>query len=259
MAAYTALLMVEVGFTARVHMVYSNEYLMQRDQRALSFYWEALGDRVQFHVGLDGFVPTENEAMIVDEADHFIYADLQAFLAKTKGMPTLCYTATIGGNGRDEAEKNLLGAANFRICDTAPGLAQPLVESLSFNDAQGLASFLKKELCDRSVLLRCTESMLEELTLQLEDVNPVLIHARFDDKVLAELEKRAENGKFRLLVATDGFGMRGIDYRASTLGLTLVIGEPFANTREAFQGLYRVGRFDDPCKRFIVQGVELID
>lgn len=55
------------------------------------------------------------------------------------------------------------------------------------------------------------------------------------------------------------FGMRGIDYRASTLGISLIITMPFANTREAQQGLNRVGRFGDPCKRYIVKGIELVD
>jgi hypothetical protein len=121
MAAYLALLMIEVCFTQRVHMVFLNNYLMERDQRAFSFYWNYLKDRVQFHVGLDSFEPKENEVVIVDEADYFIYADMQAFLNKTKSMPTICFTATIDNGTEDGVERELLDLAKFKICETYEG------------------------------------------------------------------------------------------------------------------------------------------
>ena len=55
------------------------------------------------------------------------------------------------------------------------------------------------------------------------------------------------------------FGMRGVDYRATQFGLNLLIAAPFENSREAMQGLCRVGRFGDRCERYILKGVELID
>jgi hypothetical protein len=39
----------------------------------------------------------------------------------------------------------------------------------------------------------------------------------------------------------------------------LVVASSFENHREASQGLYRVGRFSDPCTRYLLQGVSLVD
>ena len=52
--------------------------------------------------------------------------------------------------------------------------------------------------------------------------------------------------------------MRGVDYRASTHGISLVIADSFENHREATQGLCRLGRFQDPCRRYLVSGVDLV-
>ncbi len=64
---------------------------------------------------------------------------------------------------------------------------------------------------------------------------------------------------FKLLFATDMFAMRGIDYRAPNVGLSLIVAAPFENPREAIQGFHRVGRFQDPCKRYIVEGIKEVD
>jgi hypothetical protein len=53
--------------------------------------------------------------------------------------------------------------------------------------------------------------------------------------------------------------MRGFDYRAKTKGITLILAASFTNQRQALQGLCRVGRFGDPCKRYIAKDVSLID
>jgi hypothetical protein len=65
--------------------------------------------------------------------------------------------------------------------------------------------------------------------------------------------------RYKLIIATDPFAMRGFDYRAKTTGITLVIAKSFAHEREAIQGLNRVGRFGDQCKRIMLAAVPLID
>jgi hypothetical protein len=65
--------------------------------------------------------------------------------------------------------------------------------------------------------------------------------------------------RYQLVVATEQFAMRGFDYRAESVGITLIIAKSFTNEREAIQGLNRVGRFGDQCKRVIIQTVDLID
>jgi hypothetical protein len=53
--------------------------------------------------------------------------------------------------------------------------------------------------------------------------------------------------------------MRGLDYRAPKLGITLIIAKSFSNKREALQGDERVGRFGDPCLRIYIENVPIID
>jgi len=62
-----------------------------------------------------------------------------------------------------------------------------------------------------------------------------------------------------VVVAETQFGMRGIDYRCQKTEITLVIAQAFENIREAMQGLSRVGRFGDSCKRVRFADVSLID
>lgn len=54
--------------------------------------------------------------------------------------------------------------------------------------------------------------------------------------------------------------MRGIDYRSERVPMCLVIAQSFSCTREALQGVARVGRFGDPCKKVRFSDVpELVD
>ena len=56
--------------------------------------------------------------------------------------------------------------------------------------------------------------------------------ADLDYKTLRELDKKSENG-YSVLVSSDiAMSMRGIDYRAPTNGIKLIIDEPFKNKRE---------------------------
>ena len=82
---------------------------------------------------------------------------------------------------------------------------------------------------------------------------------RRDYKVLTQLDKVHCNGYHRLILATTEEEMRGIDLRAPEKGVTLVISTPFSCQRNADQGLLRVGRYGDPCKRLIWEQVLLVD
>ena len=60
--------------------------------------------------------------------------------------------------------------------------------------------------------------------------------------------------------------MRGVDYRLKETemteekdGIDLLVAHPFSNTRAYQQGLARVGRYTEPCTRYILKGVEKID
>ena len=53
--------------------------------------------------------------------------------------------------------------------------------------------------------------------------------------------------------------MRGLDYRAPKLGITLINAASFVNKRESLQGQDRVGRFGDACTRVYIESIPLIN
>lgn len=73
----------------------------------------------------------------------------------------------------------------------------------------------------------------------------MLINEDADPQILRELDKIP----YKIVFSVDEFGMRGIDYRSRTNVLHLVVAQQFSCTREALQGVARVGRFGDPCKK----------
>ena len=77
--------------------------------------------------------------------------------------------------------------------------------------------------------------------------------------MLRTLDDTVEGGKYRTLVSTNLEAMRGIDYRAPTNGITLLICKSFCHRREANQAGYRVGRQTDPCKRLILKDLNIIN
>jgi hypothetical protein len=77
-----------------------------------------------------------------------------------------------------------------------------------------------------------------------------------DQEVDAVVKDYIKKGS--LILVSDSKYMRGYDYRSEE-GLALFIAKSFENAREAQQGLGRVGRFGDPCKRYIKEGVNLVD
>jgi hypothetical protein len=84
----------------------------------------------------------------------------------------------------------------------------------------------------------------------------VTVDETTDPLMLRQLDK----APYKLLIATDSFAMRGIDYRSKCNTMFLVVARQFPCTREALQGVARVGRFDDPCKRIkFADCQELVD
>ena len=77
------------------------------------------------------------------------------------------------------------------------------------------------------------------------------IKDRRDYRVLTNLDQTDYKGMHNLVLATTEEEMRGVDLRAPLKGVTLVIAKPFSCQRNADQGLMRVGRYGDPCRRFI--------
>jgi superfamily II DNA/RNA helicase len=96
------------------------------------------------------------------------------------------------------------------------------------------------------------------IALAEAECNALAIDQNIDPEVLRQLDQKT-NGSYRVVVATDSFAMRGIDYRSAVVTMTLAIAKSFENQREAIQGFNRVGRFGDVCMRTRFSEVKLVD
>lgn len=66
-----------IGIVPKVHLVFENQHLLQRDRIDFESYWLLLGydsTQVDYHVGLD-FAVQPGELVIVDAADSLIFRD----------------------------------------------------------------------------------------------------------------------------------------------------------------------------------------
>ncbi len=72
-------------------------------------------------------------------------------------------------------------------------------------------------------------------------------------------KRNSATQEYNLVVATHPEAMRGVDYRSPVIGITLLVGKSFANSREADQGLKRVGRLKDPYSRITIERIPLVD
>jgi hypothetical protein len=77
------------------------------------------------------------------------------------------------------------------------------------------------------VLVYAPFDLVESLRVSFEDI--VFVDEHVDSQMLRKLDK----APFKLLVASDSFAMRGIDYRSKSNLMFLVVAQQFPCTREA--------------------------
>ncbi len=78
-------------------------------------------------------------------------------------------------------------------------------------------------------------------------------------ELLRNLDDRNLNRSHRILLVSKSLIMRGTDFRSVKKGILLIVARAFDSQRETDQGLARVGRFGDKCKRLLLDGIELVD
>jgi hypothetical protein len=80
------------------------------------------------------------------------------------------------------------------------------------------------------------------------------VRVRVDEDTVGEILKLDRND---VLIATQPHLMRGLDYRSTEdEGIALFITKNFPSRRTFKQALGRVGRFDEPCKRYMLPSLE---
>ena len=90
-------------------MIFTNQVLMEKDQADFEDFWTNtnLRDSVIYHYNLD-FIVEEEQLVIFDEADEYIYGKTQRFLDFIKSHYVICLTATCGGSHQEPTEKYIL-------------------------------------------------------------------------------------------------------------------------------------------------------
>ena len=64
---------------------------------------------------------------------------------------------------------------------------------------------------------------------------------------------------YPIIVVTDMIAMRGFDYRAPKKGICMILARSFETTRDAIQGLARVGRYGDRFALKVLNSVQIVD
>jgi hypothetical protein len=247
-------------FTA-VHVVFENENLMNRDREDFESLWILMDcvDKVRYHVGTE-FSTLEGELVIVDESDTATFESPENFAKCIEGRACICFTATpdnCDGNGVEARVVNALQLKVFHyvpdaeVVDVATRLKMDHIQHASSTEDK--AKFIASLVVNGPVLVYGTVELRDALATV--SVEPVTIDPSTDYSMLRKLDQVP----YMVLFADTRFGMRGIDYRSERVPLQQVIEKSFDCTREALQGVARVGRFGDPCKRIIFEGVVLVD
>ena len=93
--AFSALIGLETGMFKKVHMVFDNKPLMQRDKQDFEDLWRLAQSqsKVEYHTGLD-FEPEENSLILVDESDRLMFEQPKVFADFIKKKFCICFTAT---------------------------------------------------------------------------------------------------------------------------------------------------------------------
>jgi hypothetical protein len=113
-----------------------------------------------------------------------------------------------------------------------------------------IINLVREQLLKSPVLLYCTEELKSKIATELAHYFMDAETEHIKEDLLRSMDTISLN-PYQLVIATDPFAMRGFDYRAKTTGLALVLAKSFRYEREAIQGLNRVGRNGDECKRIL--------
>ena len=99
----------------KVHLVYENHHLMNRDINDFESYWiffKETKDRIEYHVGLD-FVHNENEMVIFDEVDSLMFADPEVFRKLIYKSIAIGFTASPDNMKTSGIERGVVHSMTF--------------------------------------------------------------------------------------------------------------------------------------------------
>ncbi len=100
-----ALFLLLSGLVLKVHMVFANTRLMDRDKAEFHQFWllSGVSEKVFYQVGT-GFSCESGDLLVVDESDFLIFKDPVVFSALSTKCRCICLTATPDDNNYGGAE-----------------------------------------------------------------------------------------------------------------------------------------------------------
>jgi late competence protein required for DNA uptake (superfamily II DNA/RNA helicase) len=102
-------------FAPKIHVVFPDEHLLNRDKADFEALWILIGcaDKVYYHTSLE-FERDPQDLLVIDEADYFIFDQQEQaftdFIAKSR---CVCFTATPSNSKEAGIEQQLLASLNF--------------------------------------------------------------------------------------------------------------------------------------------------
>ena len=130
-------------------------------------------------------------------------------------------------------------------------------ERLEESQDQTLLSLIEKERATLPVLVFCSEEALASMWEKIPEMIEIKEIETHSD--LERVEVKDEFGNCKVFVACAEMNMRGLDFRAPKLGMTLIVNKGFSSKRDMYQGMNRVGRFGDKCKRVKLGKFSVVD
>ena len=97
------------------------------------------------------------------------------------------------------------------------------------------------------MLVYTTDEGLKGLVQVVDDA--IVLEEMKDCAMLGDAEAKDDDGMHKVFVTARETSMRGLDFRAPTLGMVLIVNAAFSSPRDKSQGMSRVGRFKDDCTR----------
>lgn len=257
--ATTAMIAVMSQMFKKVHLVFENAHLLKRDKEDFDSFWLILGyseEQIEYHVGID-FECSEGDLILVDEADTFMLNQTEKFSIFINDNGCVCFTATPDNSDTKGAEANLIATLDFKrikyminndieVNDEEINRVVPVADHLAIDEVVVCATQEEKvaQIIKYSkigpVLVYCEETLSAAIQETASEIS-VVITENIDHVKL----RRLGDAPYKILIAKDSFGMRGVDYRCEKVAMTLVVAKSFDNMREWLQGKNRVCRFGD--------------
>ena len=113
--AFGALLGVKTCMFKKVHLIYANKHLMERDKADFEDLWRLAEcqNNVEYRVGYD-FEPEENSLILIDELDRLMFNEPKNFKKFIEKKFCVCFTAAPSNCDQQGVEAEAVKALGFK-------------------------------------------------------------------------------------------------------------------------------------------------